>query len=82
MKKFEFTHRTHSGKEYFWQRVWSMLPGGLSWTILISVTALSFFKPLHAAIFIIALLYYGLLLLFNVIPKDFLPVNIVKILLN
>lgn len=64
MKKFEFTHRTHSGKEYFWHRVWSIVPGGLSWTILISVTALSFFKPLHAAIVIIALNIFWLLRIF------------------
>ena len=61
MKKFDFSHRTHSAAEYFWQRVWSIVPGAFSWTILISVTGLSFFKPLHAAIVVIALNIFWLL---------------------
>lgn len=61
MKNFTFSHDTRTFSEYFWQRFWSIVPGFLSWTILLSVIALSFFKPLHAAIFVIGLNIFWLL---------------------
>lgn len=61
MKDFNFSHDTGSFTEYLWQRFWSTVPGFLSWTILLSVIALSFFKPLHAAIFVIGLNIFWLL---------------------
>ncbi len=62
--KFDFTHNTASPGEYFQHRFWSIVPGAVSWAILISVTLLSFFKPLHAAIFVIALNIFWLMRIF------------------
>ncbi len=64
MKSFEFSHKTHGASDYFWQRFWSIFPGALSWIVLLSVIALSFFKPLHAAIVIIAINIFWLLRIF------------------
>lgn len=55
MKHFDFSHHTKGLSQYVSQRFWGAVPGFLSWSILISVIALSFFRPLHGALFVIAL---------------------------
>ncbi len=59
--KFDFTHLTATPEEHRQHRFWSIFPGALSWSILISVTLMSYFKPLHAAVFVIALNIFWLM---------------------
>lgn len=61
---FEFSHKTKTSEEYFWERLFCALPAVLSWGILISATVFSFTQPLIAAIFIIALDIYWLMRIF------------------
>lgn len=63
-KSFQFTHYDLSPSQFRLERIFEMIPGLFSWTILISVTTLSFFNPLYAAIVIIAYDIYWLLRLF------------------
>lgn len=60
-KHFNFSHVTETSKEYFLERLFGILPGFLSWTILISLTVLSFFNPIRAAIIIVALNIFWLM---------------------
>ncbi len=55
MLRFEFTHRTRTRSAYFLERLFGMLPGFISWSILIFLSLLCFLRPLEAAIFIVAL---------------------------
>ena len=66
MKKyrFQFTHRTESPKEFFWERFFGMIPGAMSWALLIGFLGLSFVKPLYGAMAIIA---YNLYWLFRIL---------------
>ncbi|MBI1977575.1 MAG: hypothetical protein HYS55_02360, partial [Candidatus Omnitrophica bacterium] len=62
--KFEFSRQNLKGRERFLERIFEVLPGLTSWTILIGLCVLSFWKPLVAAILIIAFDFYWLLRLF------------------
>ncbi len=63
-KTFNFSHRGLSPWEYALERFFQILPGFLSWAILISVTVLSFTRPLEAAIVVIAYEIFWLFRLF------------------
>ena len=65
-KTFNFSHANLSRGEYFLERIFQILPGLLSWTVLISVASLSFLKPLHAAILVIAYDIFWLFRLFYI----------------
>ncbi len=62
---FRFSRRTESSAEAAWQRALEIVPGALSWTIIIGMTVLSFARPLHAAIIVIAFDLYWLFRLFH-----------------
>lgn len=57
---FVFSHETRTKKDAFLQRFFSILPGFLSWSILISMITLSFLKPLVAAMLVVAIHLYWL----------------------
>ena len=61
MSNFDFSRRNLSGKEAKLERLFGILPGLTSWTILISLSLLSFLKPLLAAALMIAIYFYWLL---------------------
>lgn len=61
---FQFSHHTSTSRERRLQRVFEILPGALSWTILIGMALLGWVRPLPAAILIIAFDLYWLLRLF------------------
>ncbi|MBI3313167.1 MAG: glycosyltransferase family 2 protein [Candidatus Omnitrophica bacterium] len=61
---FQFTHQELAGPEQVKERLFSVLPGFLSWASLISLTVLSFVQPIMAAVIIIAFDIYWLLRLF------------------
>lgn len=58
---FKYSRRDLKGKEKFLERLLEIIPGGLSWSIIIGMTVLSFVKPLLATALIIAFLLYWLL---------------------
>lgn len=62
--KFHYTHQVLKGKEKFFQRLFEIIPGTLSWLILLSMCALSFYKPLISAIVIIAFDLYWIVRIF------------------
>ena len=62
--KFQYTSRGLKGKEKLLQRLFEIIPGALSWVILLALCMLSFFKPLITAIVIIAFDLYWILRLF------------------
>ncbi len=62
--KFVFSHADLTLKEYLLERFFQILPGFISWTLLVSVTVLSFRRPLDAAIVIIAYDIFWLFRLF------------------
>lgn len=65
---YRFSGYGLEGKERKLQRFFEVLPGLLSWSILIGITVLSFAKPLAAAVVIIAFdLYWILKLLYMTI---------------
>jgi len=59
--KFEFTGNNLRGVDRAIQRLFEVFPGAASWTILVGMTLLAFYKPLLAAIIIIAFYFYWLL---------------------
>lgn len=62
--KFHFSKHNLRGKQKTLQRLFEILPGLVSWTILLGMSALAFWKPLLAAVIIIAFDLYWLLRLF------------------
>ena len=58
---FPYTKHHLKGHGRYLQRLFEILPGLISWLILLSATALSILKPTLAAIFIIAFYLYWLL---------------------
>lgn len=62
--EFSYTPYCLTKKDRMFQRLFEILPGALSWTILIAMTGLSFFKPLVAAVIIIAFDLYWISRLF------------------
>jgi len=58
---FKFSRHGLSGRDKFLQRAFEILPGLTSWTILLGMTALSFWKPVLAAVIIIAFYVYWLM---------------------
>ena len=61
---FKFSRQNLSRQEQGYERLFRILPGLTSWTILIGMASLAFSKPLLAAIIIIAFDLYWLLRLF------------------
>ena len=59
-----FQKRRLSGKDYFLQRFFEILPGAVSWSMLIGIAVLSFTRPALAVVLIIAFDFYWLLRLF------------------
>ena len=59
--RFEFSHQNLDHSEWLRERFFSIMPGLISWTILITLTALSFTRPLIAAGLIIAIYIFWLL---------------------
>ncbi len=59
--EFHYSKHGLSPQEHFWQRVWEIIPGAISWSILISLTLASIIWPFAAAIVIIAFYLYWLL---------------------
>jgi cellulose synthase/poly-beta-1,6-N-acetylglucosamine synthase-like glycosyltransferase len=57
---FRFTRRGLTGSERRWQRAFEILPGALSWSVLIGLTWLSIRAPRLAAVLIIAFDLYWL----------------------
>ena len=64
---FKFSRHGLEGHEKFLQRAFEILPGLTSWTILIGMTALSFWNPVAAAVIIIAFYVYWLMRVFYVV---------------
>src|SRR5688572_12788430 len=60
----KFDYSAAGGGSGWKQRFFEILPGTISWTVLVGVTALSFTKPVLAAVIIIAFDFYWLLRLF------------------
>ncbi|MDD5633798.1 MAG: glycosyltransferase family 2 protein [Candidatus Omnitrophica bacterium] len=61
---FSFSRNHLNAKEERLQRVCEILPGCMSWTILLGMIALSIYKPLIAAVIIIAFYLYWIMRLF------------------
>lgn len=59
--RFAFTRQGLRGREAALQRLFEIVPGALSWTILLGMLALSFARPLVAAVLVIASFFYWLL---------------------
>ncbi len=62
--KFHFSHVTETRSEYLWERFFGILPGFLSWSILIGMVVLSFINPLTAALVIVGLNVFWLMRIF------------------
>ena len=62
--KFQFTRRGLNERSHMIQRALEILPGFLSWSILIAMVVLSFTRPLLAAILVIVFDLYWLFRLF------------------
>ncbi|MFO8052898.1 MAG: glycosyltransferase family 2 protein [Candidatus Omnitrophota bacterium] len=58
---FKYSRRKISGKEKRLERFLEVLPGAISWTVIIGICLLSILKPLAAAVLMIAFLLYWLL---------------------
>ena len=61
---FHFSRHSLKGREAWLERFFEILPGLASWTILLGTLYLSFFKPILAAMAIIAFDFYWLLRFF------------------
>lgn len=59
--EFNYSRHNLKGKERFLERGLEILPGALSWFIIIGVILLSVFKPLIASVLMIALFLYWIL---------------------
>lgn len=64
MATFYFSHKTQSDAEENLERLFCALPALMSWTLLLSLTVLSFVKPIVAAGIIIVIDMYWLFRLF------------------
>ncbi|MCF7907464.1 MAG: glycosyltransferase family 2 protein [Candidatus Omnitrophica bacterium] len=58
---FQYSRQGVKGREKSWQRFLEVLPGFLSWTVIIGIVVLSVLQPLTAAVVMIAFLLYWLL---------------------
>jgi len=56
--EFKYTRHNLSKKEQLLERFLELIPGGLSWLILIGMTVLSFTKPIAASVIIIAFILF------------------------
>ncbi len=66
--KFDFSRQNLQGREYHIQRLFEIIPGLTSWTILIGLTTLAFVQPIIAAVIIIAFdLFWLMRLLYTTI---------------
>ncbi len=63
-RPFVFSHAVRTPQDYFWERFFGILPGFLSWAILIGITLFSFTRPLYAAVVIIAIDIFWLFRIF------------------
>lgn len=58
----KFTYSRHiSGREQILERVLEILPGAISWSIIIAMLALSFIRPIWAAVIMIAFILYWIM---------------------
>jgi hypothetical protein len=57
---FKYTRHGLEGRERVLERILEIVPGALSWFILIGMTVLSFTRPIVAAVLIIAFILYWL----------------------
>ena len=57
---FSFSRQHLHGRERYFQRACEMLPGLTSWTILVGMLVLSYWRPLAAAVIVIAFYLYWL----------------------
>lgn len=64
--KYQFTRNRLNRRQAFLERFFQILPGFSSWTILLGLASLAFFKPLWAAIVVIVFDFYWLLRLFYI----------------
>ncbi|HNX68934.1 MAG TPA: glycosyltransferase family 2 protein [Candidatus Omnitrophota bacterium] len=62
--KFIYSRQGLKGKEEFVQRVFEILPGLTSWTLVLGLIGLSFWQPLVSAIFVIIFLLAWIMRLF------------------
>ena len=62
--KFKFSRQHLAGREAVFERIFEIVPGLASWTILLGMVAISFLYPLLGAMLIIAFDFYWLLRLF------------------
>jgi hypothetical protein len=58
---FKYSRQNLTGKERLLERILEMVPGGLSWSVIIGMSVLSFIRPLLATAMIIAFLLFWLL---------------------
>ncbi len=65
--RFNFSPRTDNPKERRIERFFEMVPGTLSWTIILGMFFLTFYKPFLAAAIIIAFDLYWLLRIFYIL---------------
>ena len=62
--RFHFSRRGLRGREAWLQRAGELLPGAASWTLLVGMVAVSCWRPVAAAMLVIAFALYWLLRLF------------------
>jgi hypothetical protein len=62
--KFRFSKENLKGRDAFLQRLFEIVPGAASWSVLISLVVLTVYRPILASIFIIAFLFYWVVRLF------------------
>lgn len=58
---FRYTRYNLSKKDQVIERILEIIPGALSWFIIISMTVLSFVRPLAATVIIVAFVFYWLM---------------------
>jgi len=63
--EFEFSKQNLSRQEQKLERIFEILPGLASWSILIAVSSVAWWQPIVAAVLIIAFDFYWLLRLFD-----------------
>ena len=61
---FNYSRYNITGKEKSLERLFEILPGALSWTIIIGMSVFSFFNPIMASVVMIAFILYWVLRLF------------------
>jgi hypothetical protein len=59
--EFNYSCHTKSAKEVKLQRIFEILPGLISWLLIVGICILSIYKPLTASVIMIAFLLYWLL---------------------